>query len=175
MSDKGVSFQILNDKTMLFKQGGSEVSLSQSTISNCGGGFVFGGIPSSRKLTLGTVKKIEFAYNIARSGSNFIDVTGAHLGWLIGNLILNRQYDVVGIIEKQKESIVTFDLTGEFLGYLILDSSRNLCSVEMPEPEYETYEPIWLTPISKSANSFAKRSLQMFRLECLEKPWRSED
>ncbi|ANQ21644.1 hypothetical protein BA893_08170 [Vibrio natriegens] len=156
MSDKGVSFQILNDKTMLFKQGGSEVSLSQSTISNCGGGFVFGGIPSSRKLTLGTVKKIEFAYNIARSGSNFIDVTGAHLGWLIGNLILNRQYDVVGIIEKQKESIVTFDLTGEFLGYLILDSSRNLCSVEMPEPEYETYEPIWLTPISEKCKFIRK-------------------
>jgi len=156
MSEKDTSIQILNDKKMLIKQGDSTLSLSQSTISNCGGGFAFGGIPSTRNLALGTIKRIELAYKVARNGANFIDVTGTNLGWLIGNFILNKQYDIVGVIEEQKETTSVFDITGEFLGYLVSDLSRNLHSAEMPEPEYETYEPIWLTPISEACKFIRK-------------------
>ncbi|WP_334542992.1 FKBP-type peptidyl-prolyl cis-trans isomerase [Vibrio owensii] len=156
MSEKGTSFQILSDKTMQVKQGESTFSISESTISHCGGGFAFGGIPFSRRFKLGQVKKLEFAYHIARDSSKFIDVIGSHLGWLSGNLILNRQYEIVGTIDEQNEATSVFDITGEFLGYLISDSLNKTCSVEMPEPEYETYEPIWVTPVSEMSKFIRK-------------------
>ncbi|WCP84012.1 FKBP-type peptidyl-prolyl cis-trans isomerase [Vibrio harveyi] len=149
MFEKGTGLQILSDKSMQITQGKSTFVMSDSTISSCGTGFSLGGIPATRRVDFAPIKPLTLAYEIAKNPHKFIDVTGAHIGWLLGNFVINRQYEIVGVVSSQTDGSPVHDITGEYLGNLVVDSLRNMFSVEMPEPEYETYEPIWITPLSE--------------------------
>ncbi|HIF9266045.1 TPA: hypothetical protein ACX6Q4_001685 [Photobacterium damselae] len=142
MSYLDTKFQINPDGSMLMNVGESNISMNQMTGSNCGAGLVLGGIPKTRKMQLGVVRKIVIAYNIARFENKFINCNGDHIGWVSSNLLIDKQYDFVGVLDKNEhDDIIARSVTNEFVGYLYQDV-KGYFSVEMDEPEYESYEPI---------------------------------
>ncbi|CDT18883.1 hypothetical protein [Vibrio coralliirubri] len=143
----GTGFQVLPNKSMYLTSGDSNISLSNMTVSNCGAAFGFGSIPRTRSFPLGTIKRLEIAYAIARKTIYFENTNGQKLGWLSGNLVVDKNYNFVAKLEHIDASKIGIEnLFGEFVGYLHQHSSSSF-SVEMPEPEYETYEPIWQNPM----------------------------
>ncbi|MDN3663542.1 hypothetical protein [Vibrio agarivorans] len=143
----GTGFQVLPNKSMCLTSGESTMSLSKMNVSNCGTGLVFGAIPKTRNFPLGAIKRLDIAYAIARKTTNFVNTNGQQLGWISGDLIVDKNYDFVAklnYIDDSKIGVVNF--FGEFVGYLYKHSSSS-ASVEMQQPEYETYEPIWQNPM----------------------------
>ncbi|MCW8336091.1 hypothetical protein, partial [Vibrio paucivorans] len=62
-------------------------------------------------------------------------------------LIVNKDYDFVAKLSYIDDSKIGVEnLFEEFVGYLRKHSSSS-ASLEMPQPEYETYEPIWQNPM----------------------------
>ena len=157
MSYLNVGFKILANRSMLMRSGDSSVSINQMTVKNCGGGIALGEIPKTRRLPMGTVNKIQIAYSIARYEKKLVSCNGEHLGWVSSHFIVNKQYDFVGNLDVDDNDIlITRSITGEFIGYLYQDSKGSF-SVEMEHPEYDTYEPIWISPQSIQSKYVRKR------------------
>ncbi|OCH46119.1 HNH endonuclease [Vibrio cyclitrophicus] len=157
MGYQGMGIKVLPDRSMYITSGESNIKLSEVNIENCGSGFGLGSVPSTRNVPLGTIKKLDIAYAIARHTSNFVNICGSKLGWLTGNLVVNRNYDFVAKVNQTDSSTYTVEnLFGEFIGYLYQDQNFSF-SVEMPQPEYDDYEPIWQSPISYKSKFIRSR------------------
>lgn len=151
MSYLDTKIQITRDGSMLLNVGESNFSINQMMTNNCGAGIVLGSIPKTRKMSLGIVKKITIAYNIARSENKFVNCNGDHIGWVSSGFLVDKQYDFVGILDKDdQDKIIARSVTSEFIGYLYQDV-HGYFSVEMNIHEYESYEPIWTSHQSKQS------------------------
>ncbi|OIN26250.1 FKBP-type peptidyl-prolyl cis-trans isomerase [Vibrio barjaei] len=147
MSYLDTKFQIKSDHSMYFEMGNMRMPMQEIGISGCGVGMVFGSVPSAGYDRVGFKHKFDLVYRLARFSQKFVDCNGEQLGWLLGNAIINRNYETVGKVLNESNRALVYSLIDEFIGYLFVDDSGNV-SVEMESPEYDTYEPIWISPQS---------------------------
>lgn len=137
--------KVLKNQSLVVQQGKSNFSFGEITVLSCYSAFEFGDIPSTRRINGIVHKQLNLAIGTCLYGRPVITCNGYACGWLLGGLLINKKYAVVGSIkETEKHQISVYSIQDEFIGYLSF--GQNNFSIEMPTREYSTYEPIWINP-----------------------------
>ncbi|HHQ6631940.1 TPA: HNH endonuclease [Serratia fonticola] len=108
-------------------------------------GITLGGIFAA-KFTNAT--QIKMAIDIQLYNSYKIySINGEHVGWFINQAIINKSYYLVATVSER--SII--NPIGEYIGELKKIENTENYEISMEDDEYETGEPIWVTPEDKKS------------------------
>ncbi|CAM3902085.1 HNH endonuclease [Shewanella aquimarina] len=134
------------------KGNGSDIVFNGGSISGFNSGFSIGGVPSSRRDQQGVMKKITLAMEIQSRGLGVISFNGSRIAWKLGNLILSKSYEFVGVISDKQE---VSSITGEYIGQLNITSygGKSNAAIEVSDDEYPSGEPIWVSPVERKVKN----------------------
>lgn len=147
---------------LVLKQGKSEMTLDSCTISNCGSGFSFGGIPRVRKLN-----PIKSAFEIDRTNAtDLFSFYGESIAWVLGNWIIDHSYCLVATVQNDNE---VHSLVGDTIGYLHEDT------LSVSDDELANGEPVWVSPVERNIYNVKKsnRFDVSYRINTAREPYQS--
>ena len=149
MSYKGTLVEVKTNNTLQMQSNLSSLSFDTSEV----GRALLSGPQMTRYLREGVYTALALAIRAAINGVRVLSHNGFTLGWITGNLILNKHYFIVSYIKDGSEQV--YDVSGEYIGFL---SRVNLIGEEVATivtegDSYESGEPIYLIPSERKSKN----------------------
>lgn len=148
----GQEIVVSSDGGVRLKWHGGETVFNGGSISGFGTGFSLGSVPSTRRDQFGVFKKVTLAMALQARGRDVISFNGSKIAWQLGQFILTKSYEIVGVIANETE---VSSISGEYIGQLITIKSsdgKTCVLIGISDDEYTSGEPIWIAPFERKVN-----------------------
>ncbi|HBW1845499.1 TPA: hypothetical protein N3414_004307 [Klebsiella quasipneumoniae subsp. quasipneumoniae] len=115
-----------------------------------------GKVAETRRTDEGEHSAIALAIRVAISGIKVLSYNGFTLGWIVGSLILNKEYCFVANVGDARGFI--YDVTGEYIGFIswMRTGGEKVAKIAMKGNAYDSGEPIWIIPSERMIENVKK-------------------